>query len=254
MKAKRFTMVELLVVIAIIAILAAMLLPALNQAKGMAKSSLCKSREKQFGLWIMYYHDDYDQWFPVNHTAANTPTLSFAYQMNPYMGSLALDNTVGKKFYEKTSSNNYFLCPSNPYPGRAAADAVTAGIANKTSIIIGTWCIVNYTMNSYVGYSDQLNTGFDYAARKMRHGEPRDPSRLVMMPEASGNGTAAISWGYLTGGSMDAVGAFFHSGKKNDTYSFGFGSNLLFFDGHVDQFTYPLAGKAGKEFEYNVGF
>ena len=242
----RFTMVELLVVIAIIAILAGMLLPALKQAKDMAKSSLCKSREKQFGLWIMYYYDDY-RWFPVNYTT--NPTLDFVSQMNPYMGSLAIDSLS----YKKTSSNNFFLCPSNPYPGKATQDA---GLARSTCIILGSWQLTNYAMNCYVGYENQTNPLNNFSDRQMRRGEPTNPSRLVMMPEISGNGTANTYWGNFGTGiySMDTVGAFFHSGKKIDTYRFGFGSNLLFFDGHVDSFNYPLYLKNGKEFDVYTGF
>src|SRR5688572_25380849 len=58
-----FTLVELLVVIAIIMILAALLLPVLAKAKDSAKSTLCKSRLKQFGLALGMYLDD-NQMYP----------------------------------------------------------------------------------------------------------------------------------------------------------------------------------------------
>ncbi len=64
MRARAFTLIEILVVIAIVAVLAAILLPVLTQAKEASLRTACTSNLKQLGIGMIMYVDDYDSRFP----------------------------------------------------------------------------------------------------------------------------------------------------------------------------------------------
>ncbi len=100
---KQFTLIELLVVIAIIAILAAMLLPALNQARERARSSSCISNCRQMGMAFNLYAND-NGGLLYYQGRIGTGTLSWAAII------LSMDTTNSLKYVD----NKVAICPSDP--------------------------------------------------------------------------------------------------------------------------------------------
>ena len=108
-KFKHFTLIELLVVIAIIAILAAILLPALQQARARGWSSGCQNNQKQMGNALMQYMDDMKGYMPCHLKPSGSNNWTRWGAMKYLFPQYKISNTGTPG---QVSVNTVFYCPA----------------------------------------------------------------------------------------------------------------------------------------------
>ena len=206
-----FTLIELLVVVSIIALLVAILLPALARAREVAKRTLCTSQARQLGLAVMYYTHDYDDTYMfysdgvVDQSRANRPDYLW---------------------YQKLTVKDYldteeiFTCPSH----RLDQDLLL-----RQRISYGMSIAFAFA------YHEPVNGVGHYNPRAWKATEIQFPSETIVMADSAnsleplrGGVYAIYAWWYVYRPSdNDAVAYPRHAGSCGVVWADGHGSNVM---------------------------
>ena len=231
-KNRYFTLIELLIVIAIIAILAAMLLPALNQARDKALAGKCMSNLKQLGGMFAFYCNDFNDFIPMT-TFASSSDADRNYGSHKPVTKFFEAGYIPRDIFYSRKQDKVTNCPAygrfkEPVDASAQTQIVISPPGDMTTPI---------THTTYAPAQRLLgNTAFKQAGyRMLKLSRFRKPTAktafidgVIGSDVTSGNPTILTYWGEADwlGGPVNWTSSA-HSRSK---------CNAVFFDGHTAAF------------------